>query len=62
LVPFLVLGGVVVLMTVIWLQADANVAVKASELLRRPRVSAALDRLSVVILIGFGVRIALERR
>jgi threonine/homoserine/homoserine lactone efflux protein len=36
--------------------------VKASDLLRRPRVSAALDRLSGVILIGFGVRIALERR
>ena len=62
LIPFLVLGGLFVLMTVIWLQAYALVAVKASELLRRPRVSAALDRLSGVILIGFGVRIALERR
>jgi threonine/homoserine/homoserine lactone efflux protein len=47
---------------VLWLHAYAVVAVKASELLRRPRVSAALDRLSGVILIGFGVRIALERR
>jgi RhtB (resistance to homoserine/threonine) family protein len=62
LVPFLVLGGLFVLMTVLWLQAYAFVAVKASELLRRPRVTAALDRLSGVILIGFGVRIALERR
>jgi RhtB (resistance to homoserine/threonine) family protein len=62
LVPFLVLGGLFVLMTVAWLLAYALVAVKASELLRRRRVSAAIDRLSGVILIGFGVRLALERR
>jgi threonine/homoserine/homoserine lactone efflux protein len=62
LVPFLALGALFVLMTVFWLCAYALVAVKASELLRRPRVSAAIDRLSGVILIGFGVRLALERR
>ena len=62
LVPFLVLGGLFVLMTVVWLQAYALVAVKASELLRRRRVSAAIDRLSGAILIGFGIRLALERR
>jgi threonine/homoserine/homoserine lactone efflux protein len=37
-------------------------AARASELLRRPRVSAAIDRLSGAVLIGFGVRLALERR
>ncbi len=62
LVPFLALGGLFVLMTVVWLCAYALVAVKASALLRRPRVSAAIDRLSGVILIGFGIRLALERR
>jgi threonine/homoserine/homoserine lactone efflux protein len=62
LVPFLVLGGLFVLMTLAWLCAYALVAVKASALLRRPRVSAAIDRLSGAILIGFGVRLALERR
>jgi threonine/homoserine/homoserine lactone efflux protein len=62
LVPFLVLGGLFVLMTVVWLFAYALVAVKASELLRRPRVSTAIDRLSGIILIAFGVRLALERR
>lgn len=62
LVPFLVLGGLFVLMTVVWLCTYALVAVKASELLRRPRVNAAIDRLSGVILIAFGVRLALERR
>jgi RhtB (resistance to homoserine/threonine) family protein len=62
LVPFLVLGGLFVLMTVVWLCAYALVAVRASELLRRPRVNAAIDRVSGAILIGFGVRLALERR
>ena len=62
LVPFLVLGGLFVLMTVVWLCGYALIAVKASELLRRPRVSAAIDRISGLILIGFGVRLALERR
>jgi threonine/homoserine/homoserine lactone efflux protein len=62
LIPFLVLGGLFVLMTVVWLCAYALVAVKASEVLRRPRVRAAIDRLSGLILIGFGVRLALERR
>jgi RhtB (resistance to homoserine/threonine) family protein len=62
LVPFLVLGGLFVLMTVIWLCAYALVAVKASELLRRPRVNAAIDRISGLILIAFGIRLALEKR
>jgi threonine/homoserine/homoserine lactone efflux protein len=62
LLPFLILGGLFVLMTVVWLCAYALVAVKASEVLRRPRVKAAIDGLSGVILIGFGVRLALERR
>jgi threonine/homoserine/homoserine lactone efflux protein len=62
LLPFLALGGLFVLMTVVWLCAYALVAVRASELLRRPRVRATIDRLSGAILIGFGVRLALERR
>jgi RhtB (resistance to homoserine/threonine) family protein len=62
LIPFLVLGALFVLMTVVWLCAYALVAVKASALLRRRRVSAAIDRLSGAILIGFGLRLALERR
>lgn len=62
LLPFLVLGGLFVLMTVVWLCGYALVAVKASAVLRRPRVKAAIDRASGVILIGFGVRLALERR
>jgi threonine/homoserine/homoserine lactone efflux protein len=62
LLPFLALGGLFVLMTMVWLCSYALVAVKASEVLRRRRVSAAIDGLSGVILIGFGVRLAFERR
>ena len=49
-------------MTLVWLLGYTLVAVRASELLRRQRVSAAIDRLSGAILIGFGIRLALERR
>jgi threonine/homoserine/homoserine lactone efflux protein len=62
LIPFLVLGGLFVLMTVVWLSGYALVAVMASAVLRRQRVKATIDRVSGVILIGFGVRLALERR
>ncbi len=62
LLPFLVLGGLFVLMTVVWLCGYALVAVKASAVLRRERVKAAIDRVSGLILIGFGIRLALERR
>lgn len=48
--------------TLLWLCTYALVAVNASAMLRRPRVNAAIDRLSGAILIGFGVRLALERR
>jgi len=60
--PFLLLGGVFVLMTVVWLSGYALVAVRASALLGRPRVRAALDRVTGVVLVGLGVRLALERR
>jgi RhtB (resistance to homoserine/threonine) family protein len=62
LVPFLVLGGVFVLMTLVWLCAYALVAARASAILRRPRVKAAIDRLTGVVLIGLGIRLATERR
>jgi RhtB (resistance to homoserine/threonine) family protein len=62
LLPFLVLGSVFVLMTLAWLCAYAVIAAKASTLLQRPRVKAALDRLTGTILIGLGVRLATEHR
>ena len=62
LLPFLLLGCVFVLMTLAWLCAYALVASKISDALTRPAVKTALDSLTGVVLIGLGVRIALERR
>ena len=60
--PFLLLGGLFVLMTAVWLSGYALLAVRASALLGRPRVRATLDRVTGVVLVGLGVRLAFERR
>jgi RhtB (resistance to homoserine/threonine) family protein len=62
LVPSLLLGALFALMTVIWLCGYALLAAKAGGLLTRPRVKAALDRVSGCVLIGLGLRLATERR
>ena len=62
LVPFLVLGAIFVAMTVVWLLAYTLVAARAAQTLMRPQVRAALDRVTGVVLIGLGLRLAVERR
>jgi threonine/homoserine/homoserine lactone efflux protein len=62
LLPFLALGAVFALMTVLWLCAYCLVAARAAETLRRPRVRAALDRVTGVVLIAIGLRLATEHR
>lgn len=62
LVPFLALGGVFATITVVWLCGYALAAARAAALLSRPRVRAVLDRITGVVLIGLGLRLALERR
>jgi threonine/homoserine/homoserine lactone efflux protein len=60
--PLLLLGILFVLMGLAWLCGYALVAVKASSVLSRPRVKAALDAITGAVLVGLGVRLALERR
>lgn len=62
LLPFLLLGGLFVVMTLVWLCGYALVASKISDVLTRPGVKAALDRVTGVVLVGLGVRLALEHR
>jgi RhtB (resistance to homoserine/threonine) family protein len=62
LLPFLLLGGLFVSITLVWLCTYALVAVRIASVLARPRVKAALDRLTGVVLIGLGIRVAFERR
>jgi RhtB (resistance to homoserine/threonine) family protein len=58
----LTLGGIFVALTFVWLAAYAVIVGRASAFLRRERVRKALDRFTGVVLIAFGVRLALERR
>jgi RhtB (resistance to homoserine/threonine) family protein len=60
--PYLLLGAVFVAMTLAWLSFYAVIAARASAVLQRPRVKAAIDALTGVVLIGFGLRLATERR
>jgi RhtB (resistance to homoserine/threonine) family protein len=62
LLPFLALAAVFVLMTVAWLSAYCLVAARAAETLLRPRVRAVMDRITGVVLIAIGLRLATERR
>lgn len=58
----LLLGGIHLALSLAWLLGYATVASRAADLLRRPRIGAALERLTGAVLIGFGLRLATERR
>jgi threonine/homoserine/homoserine lactone efflux protein len=60
--PLLLLGGIFVALTLVWLAVYSLVVGQASGLMRRPRVRAILDRFTGVILVGFGIRLAFEHR
>ena len=62
LLPFLALGAVFVLMTVLWLGAYCLIAARAAATLRRPRVRSALDRVTGIVLIAIGLRLVTEHR
>ncbi|HUK97616.1 MAG TPA: LysE family translocator [Gaiellaceae bacterium] len=60
--PLLLLGSIFAVLTLAWLAVYSLVIGNTSALLRRPAVRRTLDRITGVVLIGFGVRLALERR
>lgn len=62
LLPFLALGAVFVVMTLVWLVVYCLIAARAAETLQRPRVKAVLDRITGIVLIAIGLRLATEHR
>jgi RhtB (resistance to homoserine/threonine) family protein len=58
----LLLGALFNCMGVLWLLSYAAVAARGRDLLGRPRVKRALDRLTGIALVGLGVRLAFEQR
>jgi threonine/homoserine/homoserine lactone efflux protein len=58
----LLLGVLFNCLGVIWLLTYASLAARGRDVLRRPRVKRALDRVSGVALVGLGVRLVFERR
>jgi RhtB (resistance to homoserine/threonine) family protein len=57
----LLLGAIFVTFNVIWMCSYALAAVRLSDLLSRARVKAALDRFTGLVLVGVGIRLAIER-
>jgi RhtB (resistance to homoserine/threonine) family protein len=62
LLDLLALGAIFNVMGLMWLTAYAIVIAHGRRLLMRPRVQTAMDRLTGGLLIGLGIRLAIERR
>jgi len=58
----LLLGALFNAIGIVWLTVYALAAARGRAALRRPRVRAALDYVSGVVIVGLGVRLAFERR
>jgi threonine/homoserine/homoserine lactone efflux protein len=60
--PLLTLGLIFCALTLIWLAGYSVLVARAGDLLRRGPLRRALDGVTGIVLIGLGVRLALERR
>ncbi len=60
--PLVLLGLIFVVLTFAWLTLYAVVIGRGTSFLRRPRVRLWLDRFTGVVFVGFGIRLALEKR
>jgi threonine/homoserine/homoserine lactone efflux protein len=61
LLQMLLLGATFVAFNVVWMCSYALAAVRLSDVLSRARVKATIDRFTGVVLVGVGLRLALER-
>jgi threonine/homoserine/homoserine lactone efflux protein len=62
LIQMLLLGVAFIAINVTWMCSYALAAVRMSDVLSRARVKATIDRISGIVLIGVGIRLATERR
>jgi threonine/homoserine/homoserine lactone efflux protein len=60
LLQMLMLGGIFIAFNVFWMCSYALAAVRLSHVLSRARVKAAIDRVSGLVLVGVGIRLAIE--
>lgn len=58
----LALGAIFVVLTALWLAFYGTIVGQGSTWLRRPAVRKALDRFTGVVLVGFGISLAFDRR
>jgi threonine/homoserine/homoserine lactone efflux protein len=61
LLQMLILGGIFITFNVFWMCGYALAAVRLAHVLSRARVKAAIDRFSGLVLVGVGIRLAIER-
>ncbi len=61
LLQMLMLGAIFIAFNVFWMCSYALAAVKLSHVLSRRRVKAVIDRVSGFVLVGVGIRLAIER-
>ena len=62
LLKSVLLAGIHNLMGLVWLTGYATLVTRAGDVLRRPRVKRALDRVTGGVLIALGVRLTIEKR
>lgn len=61
LLQMLMLGGIFIAFNVVWMASYALAAVRLAHVLSRRRVKAVIDRVSGLVLVGVGIRLATER-